>query len=84
VRASGVTVPPLDARVERGRATYPEQITPDIGSLDHVIQPSRPRRAWRWFTRQFGASAGTDPAEIGPVVDDLLAKAETPTPVYGT
>ncbi len=25
-----------------------------------------------------------DPAEIGPVVDDLLAKAETPTPVYGT
>jgi NAD(P)-dependent dehydrogenase (short-subunit alcohol dehydrogenase family) len=25
-----------------------------------------------------------DPAEIGPVVDDLLAKAEVPTPVYGT
>ena len=25
-----------------------------------------------------------DPAEIGPVVDDLLAKAEAPTPVYGT
>jgi NAD(P)-dependent dehydrogenase (short-subunit alcohol dehydrogenase family) len=25
-----------------------------------------------------------DPAEIGPVVADLLARAETPTPVYGT
>jgi NAD(P)-dependent dehydrogenase (short-subunit alcohol dehydrogenase family) len=25
-----------------------------------------------------------DPAEIGPVVDDLLAQAEDPTPVYGT
>jgi hypothetical protein len=24
-----------------------------------------------------------DPAELGPVVDDLLAKAPTPTPVYG-
>ena len=25
-----------------------------------------------------------DPAELGPVVDDLLAKAPTPAPVYGT
>jgi NAD(P)-dependent dehydrogenase (short-subunit alcohol dehydrogenase family) len=25
-----------------------------------------------------------DPTELGPVVDDLLAKAPTPTPVYGT
>jgi len=24
-----------------------------------------------------------DPAELGPVVDELLAKAPTPAPVYG-
>jgi hypothetical protein len=25
-----------------------------------------------------------DPAELGPVVDDLLARAPAPAPVYGT
>lgn len=32
---------------------------------------------------RFDKGARWDPAEIGPIVADLLAEAETPTPVYG-
>ncbi|MFN8051714.1 MAG: SDR family oxidoreductase [Acidimicrobiales bacterium] len=32
----------------------------------------------------FDKGARWEPAEVGPVVDDLLAEAATPTPVYGT
>jgi NAD(P)-dependent dehydrogenase (short-subunit alcohol dehydrogenase family) len=77
-------------------AAAPENISPLVA---WVVSPQSAHVTGRMFEIEGGKvgvadgwqhgpsvdkGARWDPAELGPVVDDLLAKAPTPAPVYGT